>query len=84
MNLLENSLDNIINTPLNQLEINQTRLSQRELEICNMIKNGLSSKDIASILNISVHTVNNHRVNIRKKMEINNNSQNLFAFLESN
>lgn len=45
-------------------------LSEREREILILIAKGLSSKEIASNLNISVHTVNTHRKNITHKTGI--------------
>ena len=82
--LLENSLDDITESFTNRIEIDHSKLSPRELEVCNMIKNGMSSKDIAFALNISVYTVHNQRRNIRKKLEIKDNKSNLFTFLRSN
>src|SRR5690606_17295319 len=37
------------------------RLTPREIEICNMIKSRLSSKEISKLLNISLRTVETHR-----------------------
>lgn len=47
-------------------------LSGRELEIVGHIKKGSSSKEIASALNISVKTVEVHRYNILKKLNLKN------------
>lgn len=44
-------------------------LTPRELEVCNMVNGGLNTKEIASILNLSVRTVETHRLNIRKKLQ---------------
>jgi len=42
-------------------------MSQREYEIIRLIESGLSSKEIAEKLFLSVHTVNTHRRNVLKK-----------------
>lgn len=47
-------------------------LSLREIEIIKLIKNGLSSKEIAAQLNISVRTIEVHRHNILKKLKLKN------------
>jgi len=47
-------------------------LSQREIEIISYIKKGNSSKEIADTLNISVKTVEVHRYNILKKLNLKN------------
>jgi len=82
--LLENSLDEVTEPFTNRFEIDHSKLSPRELEVCNMIKNGMSSKDIASALNISVYTVHNQRRSIRKKLKINDDKTNLATLLRSN
>lgn len=45
-------------------------LSQREKEIIICIAMGLSNKEIADELNISIHTVTTHRRNISSKLQI--------------
>ena len=47
-------------------------LSQREIEIISYIRKGHSSKEIAEALEISVKTVEVHRYNILKKLNLKN------------
>lgn len=47
-------------------------LSFREIEIIKHLKNGLSSKEIAAALHISLKTVEVHRSNILKKLNLKN------------
>ncbi len=58
-------------------------LSSTEVRIASMIKNGMSSEEIARHLNISHYTVKTHRKNIRKKLKLLNSGVNLRAYLES-
>jgi DNA-binding NarL/FixJ family response regulator len=58
-------------------------LSATELRIATMIKNGLTSPDIADLLHISLGTVKSHRRNIRKKLKLNNSRINLASYLEA-
>lgn len=44
------------------------RLSLRELEICDLVASGLSSKEIAELLSIAKSTVERHRHNARRKL----------------
>ncbi len=46
------------------------QLSKREIEVLSYIAKGLSSKETADKLNISIHTVNTHRKNIMEKTGI--------------
>jgi DNA-binding CsgD family transcriptional regulator len=56
-------------------------LTPREIEVCNMVKGGLTSKDISNFLNISYRTIEKHRKNIRHKLGISNKRINLTSFL---
>lgn len=47
-------------------------LSLREIDIIKLIKSGLSSKEIAGRLMLSIRTVEVHRHNILKKLKLNN------------
>jgi two-component system, NarL family, invasion response regulator UvrY len=47
-------------------------LSLREIEIVKFIKDGLSSKEISSLINIRTRTVEVHRHNILKKLNFKN------------
>lgn len=48
------------------------KLSSREKEILQMIKDGHNTSSIATVLFISVFTVKTHRKNIMTKMQVNN------------
>jgi DNA-binding NarL/FixJ family response regulator len=49
-------------------------LSRREIEIIGFIKKGFSSREIAEELNISVKTVEVHRYNTLKKLNLKNSA----------
>lgn len=59
------------------------RLTQKEIEICNMIKQGLSCKEIGKLMNTSFRTVETHRNRIRKKLDINDQKINLVTYLKN-
>lgn len=48
----------------------QLELSEREMEVVKLIATGHSSSEIAETLIISIHTVNSHRKNILKKLNL--------------
>ncbi|MCE5244021.1 MAG: response regulator [Syntrophobacteraceae bacterium] len=58
-------------------------LSNSELRIASLIKNGLTTEEVAEQLNISINTVRTHRKNIRKKLKINNVQYSLRNFLRT-
>ena len=51
-------------------EDEQETLSQREKEIVVCVAQGMTNKEIADELFLSIHTVNTHRKNISKKLQI--------------
>jgi DNA-binding CsgD family transcriptional regulator len=56
-------------------------LSFTELRIASLIKNGLSTEEIANQLHISPTTVRTHRKHIRSKLKIKNTQYSLRNFL---
>ena len=48
------------------------KLSEREIEIIQLICHGKTTDEIAKILNLSKHTVESHRTNIFSKLDIRN------------
>ncbi len=59
------------------------RLSPREVEICGLIRNGLTTKEISTFLHISETTVERHRNTIRRKLKLNKSKVNLTTYLRS-
>ncbi|SDB59627.1 PAS domain S-box-containing protein [Desulfonatronum thiosulfatophilum] len=57
------------------------KLTQREIEICNLIRLGSSTRDIAEFLNTSFDTVQTHRKNIRRKLGLKGRKVSLYSFL---
>lgn len=51
------------------------RLSNRELQILHMIGRGLSTRQAAEALNLSVKTVESHRQRIKRKLNLSTGSQ---------
>ncbi|MEZ4906349.1 MAG: LuxR C-terminal-related transcriptional regulator [Saprospiraceae bacterium] len=45
-------------------------MSDRETEVLQLLAQGLSTKEIADRLYLSIHTVNTHRKNIMNKTDI--------------
>jgi DNA-binding NarL/FixJ family response regulator len=52
-----------------------TRVTSRESEIIQTLSEGKSSKEVAVLLNISVKTVETHRANIMRKLELHTVSE---------
>jgi len=84
LKIVRNNIAHISSSFFRQVMEKKIRLSPREVEVCTMIKNGLTNKEISELLNISIATVERHRFNVRKKLGISNKKVNLTTYLQSN
>ncbi len=66
---IEAKVASLVNSELKK-EDERESLSQRETEIVSLVVKGLTNKEIADRLFLSVHTVITHRRNIARKLEI--------------
>ena len=60
------------------------KLSEREIQILQLIAEGLANKQIADKLFISVHTVMTHRKHVMSKLKINNTASLVMFALQQN
>jgi len=81
--LLRQNLQEIASPFLSQIYRDHVELSPVEIAISSMIRNGLSTKEIAQLRCISPATVRRHRENLRKKLGLRNRKANLSTFLQS-
>lgn len=68
--LLNQKLLKTSNRGKNDTDTKHTELSERETDVLVQLVSGLSNKEIADELNISIHTVMSHRKNITEKVGI--------------
>jgi DNA-binding NarL/FixJ family response regulator len=66
--------DSHVNIPENSSSIKE-RLTPREREIVQLISQGRNSKDVATMLGISVKTAETHRANIMRKLQVHTVSE---------
>ncbi len=72
---LETVQNNKVNFKINQEELNKyllNPLSERELEVLDLIADGLTNKEIGEKLFISVNTVKTHILKIYEKLDVQN------------
>lgn len=68
---LENNLPELDRQPVSgEHEVDKIELTQREKEIIGCIARGMSNKEIADKLCLSIHTVTTHRRNIGTKLDV--------------
>jgi DNA-binding CsgD family transcriptional regulator len=81
--LLRQSLQEIASPFLTHISRTHMQLTPVEITITTMIRNGLSTKEIARIRCISAATVRRHRENIRRKLGLRNQDVNLSTYLQA-
>ena len=83
LKLLKKNLEEVTSPFTNAISKEFVSLSPVEIQICNYIKNGFSTKDIAQLRGIAIATVSRHREHIRKKLNLKNKKINLVTYLNS-
>jgi len=81
IDVLETNLGSIVSPFLRNLTVKGIPLTPTELKVADLIRQGKSTKDIANLLNLSARSIEFHRDNIRKKLNLKGKKVNLQAFL---
>jgi DNA-binding CsgD family transcriptional regulator len=82
--MLQTGLEEITSPFISWLSNAYYALTPTEIAVCNMIRTGMRTKEIAGIRKVSEATINRHREKIRHKLQITNKDVNLATFLQSN
>ena len=83
LNIIKSNLDNILLSFGTNLKIKYYKFTPSEIRISDLIRNGKTTKEISSLLSLSPRTIEFHRDNIRKKLQIKNKKINLRSRLLS-
>ncbi len=81
--ILESNMKEIVSPFVTKLSSRFLSLTPTEIQVASLIKDGKSSKEIASLLHASENTVRSHRFHIRSKLGIKNKKVNLRSYLQS-
>ena len=81
--MLRTNLEEIASPFVSQLSRSYHSMTPTEIAVCNMIRNGMRTKEIAMMRGVSEATINRHREKIRRKLRITNQGANLATFLQS-
>jgi DNA-binding CsgD family transcriptional regulator len=64
-----------VNFCINQDEVSNRKISKRELEVLQLMAEGLSNQEIASRLFVSLNTIKSHSSNVFEKLEVKRRTQ---------
>jgi DNA-binding NarL/FixJ family response regulator len=81
--IMEANIQDITSTFSKQLSSELLKLTPREIQVADLVRQGLTSKDIVKLLNITLGTVEFYRLNLRKKLGIHKRKINLRSYLLS-
>ena len=80
---LEANLQTIVSPFLHRLSNRFLNLTPAEIQVAGLVKEGKTSKEIGSLMNVSERGVEFHRNNIRRKLGLTNANKNLRSYLLS-
>lgn len=83
LNIVRANLDDILDPPGTTVSQQYLSFTPMEMRIADLIKQGKSTKEIASILGVSPFAVSFHRTNMRKKCGLLNEKKNLRTYLNA-
>ena len=81
--ILESNLREIVSPFVTRLSSMFVNLTPTELKVADLVRDGRTSKEIASLLNLSYNTIMFHRHNIRGKLGLKKKKTNLRSYLRS-
>lgn len=76
-------LQRVLGEEIDDFQSNLTKLTPRELDVCELIRRGCTTKEIADELHLSPETVRKHRQSIRKKLQIDRRGLSLASYLRT-
>jgi DNA-binding NarL/FixJ family response regulator len=79
--LLQRQLNELTSPFATKISKSFSNLTPAEIEICDMIRNGLSTKEIASLRHVAPATVSKQRERIRRKLNLSGTDANLTTHL---
>ncbi|MBW1824839.1 MAG: PAS domain S-box protein [Deltaproteobacteria bacterium] len=83
VDILESNLEDLISPFLHRLSSIYSGLTPTEIQVADLVKQGISTKEIGELMNLSWKTIKTHRNHIRAKLKLTNKKSNLRSYLLS-
>jgi PAS domain S-box-containing protein len=81
VDIIESNLNEILSPFIKSMAARYANFTPKEIQIADLMKKGKTTKEISQILNLSPRTIDIHRYNIRRKLNINKKKVNLQSYL---
>ena len=83
VDIIESNLNDVLSPFIKSMASRYENFTPKEIQIADLMKKGKTTKEISQILNLSPRTIDIHRYNIRRKLNISNKKVNLQSYLLS-
>jgi len=81
--IIESNLNHVISPFLQKMAAVYSHFTPTEIQVAALIKEGKTTKEIATVLNMGTGTVNTHRSGVRAKLGLRNKDVNLCSYVLS-
>jgi PAS domain S-box-containing protein len=83
LSILESNLNEIASPLLQKTASGYASLTPMEIQVATLTRSGKTSKEISVLLGLSKRTIDTHKHNLRKKLDLSNKKINLCAYLRA-
>ena len=81
--IIESNLNEIMSPFSKRMASRYASFTPKEIQIADLIKKGKTTKEMSLLLGLSTRTIDIHRYNIRRKLNLNKRKINLQSYLLS-
>jgi DNA-binding NarL/FixJ family response regulator len=81
LDIVEQNLRDVVSSFGRTLSSAHLKLTQTEIQVATLIRQGMSTKEIASFMKLSINTIMSHRAHIRDKLDLKSKKGTLFSHL---
>jgi PAS domain S-box-containing protein len=83
VDIIESNLGEIMSPFIKHMTSKYANFTPKEIQIADLIKKGKTTKEMSQVLGLSTRTIDIHRFNIRRKLNLNKTKINLQSYLLS-
>lgn len=81
--MINTNLEDVMSPLSRRFILEGTRLTPVEIQVANLIRQGNTTKRVTELMGVATSTIDFHRLNIRRKLNLTNKDVNLQSYLKS-